>query len=262
MSVPLFIVDAFTDPPFAGNPAAVCLLADEPADEWMQQTAAELNKEMAFLWPERGGYRLRWFTPAFEVELCGHTTLASAHVLWETGRLRPGAAARFFTRSGLLTAECGPHGPTLDLPARPPDAWPLWQDLPALLGVRATFLGKIGLDCLVEVESEQTVCSLRPDFARLARYPVRGIIVTARARQQPYDFVSRFFAPRAGLPEDPVTGCAHCCLGPYWGDRLRKRDLVGYQASARGGLVRVGVRDDRVHLGGRTVTVLRGEWCG
>jgi PhzF family phenazine biosynthesis protein len=216
MGLPMFIVDAFTDLPFEGNPAAVCLLSQEPADRWMQKVAAEMNlSETAFLLSTDDGYRLRWFTPAVEVDLCGHATLASAHVLWETGRLQPNERARFHTRSGLLTVVWGPQGLTMDFPARPPQPCRVWEDLPAVLGVQASFLGKNGMDCLVEVESEQVVRSIRPDFARLMLYPVRGIIVTARAQHPSYDFVSRFFAPRAGVPEDPVTGSAHCCLGPY-----------------------------------------------
>jgi PhzF family phenazine biosynthesis protein len=167
--------------------------------------------------------------------------------------------ARFHTLSGLLTVQRGPEGMTMDFPARPPEPCPA-GDLPAVLGVRAKYVGKNGLDCLVEVENEQAVRSLRPDIARLAQQPARGVIVTARSDDPAYDFVSRFFAPRVGVPEDPVTGSAHCCLGPYWAGLLNKRDLVGFQASARGGLVRVGVRGDRVLLGGQAVTVVRGEW--
>jgi PhzF family phenazine biosynthesis protein len=262
MGLPMFIVDAFTERPFAGNPAAVCLLSRERSDGWMQQVAAEMGlAETAFLLPERDGYRLRWFTPAVEVALCGHATLASAHVLWETDRLPPDRPARFHTKSGLLTVERGPRGLTMDFPACPAEVWPMGDDLPGVLGVRATFLGKNGMDCLMEVENEQAVRSIRPDFARLGQYPVRGVIVTARADDPAYDFVSRFFAPRVGVPEDPVTGSAHCCLGPYWAGRLNKQDLVGCQVSARGGVVRVGVRGDRVLLGGQAVTVVRGEWC-
>jgi PhzF family phenazine biosynthesis protein len=262
MKLPMIIVDAFTDRPFAGNPAAVCLLSEPAADGWMQQVAAEMNlSETAFLLPEQDGYRLRWFTPATEVPLCGHATLASAHVLWETGRLKPTEPARFHTRSGLLTVQRGPHGMTMDFPARPAEACPPGEDLPAVLGVQASYVGKNVLDYLVEVNDEQAVRSLQPDFARLKQYPVRGVIVTARSDNPAYDFVSRFFAPGAGILEDPVTGSAHCCLGPYWSRRLNKRELVGYQASPRGGFVRIGVRGDRVDLGGQAVTVLRGEWC-
>jgi PhzF family phenazine biosynthesis protein len=262
MGLPMFIVDAFTEAPFAGNPAAVCLLSQAPADAWMQRVGAEMNlSETAFLLPLADGYRLRWFTPAAEVELCGHATLASAHVLWETGRLKPSEQARFHTHSGLLTVERGPGGMTMDFPARPAQTSREWDDLPGVLGVSATFVGKNGMDCLVVAADEKAVRAARPDFARLAAYPVRGVILTARSDNPAYDFVSRFFAPAVGVAEDPVTGSAHCCLAPYWAGRLDKRDLVGYQASARGGVVRVGVRGDRVLLGGRAVTVLRGELC-
>jgi PhzF family phenazine biosynthesis protein len=262
MGLPMFIVDAFTEAPFGGNPAAVCLLAQPPADAWMQRVAGEMNlSETAFLLPQADGYRLRWFTPAAEVDLCGHATLASAHVLWEAGRIKPTEQARFHTRSGLLTVERTPQGMTMDFPARPAQASRDWDDLPAVLGVKATFLGKNGMDCLVEAEDEKVLRAARPDFARLTTYPVRGVILTARSDNPAYDFVSRFFAPAVGIAEDPVTGSAHCCLGPHWSERLHKRDLVGYQASARGGVVRVGVRGDRVLLGGRAVTVLRGELC-
>jgi PhzF family phenazine biosynthesis protein len=261
MGLPMYVVHAFTDRPFAGNPAAVCFPSVEPAVDWMQQVAAEMRlSETAFLTPTADGYRLRWFTPAVEVNLCGHATLAAAHVLWETGRLRPGDQARFHTRSGLLTVNQGPADLIMDFPAQAAEPCREWDDLPAVLGMRARFIGKNGTDGLVELDDERAVRSLQPDFALLARYPVRGVIVTARSDDAGYDFVSRFFAPRTGIPEDPVTGSAHCCLGPYWGERLGKRDLVGYQASARGGSVRVSLRGNRVHLGGRAVTVLSGEW--
>jgi PhzF family phenazine biosynthesis protein len=263
MGLPMYIVDAFTDLPFAGNPAAICLLTQEPSEEWMQRVAAEMNlSETAFLLARPDGYKLRWFTPAMEVDLCGHATLAAAHVLWETGRLKSTEKARFHTRSGLLTVERDARGMTMDFPARPAEPCKVVEDLPIVLGVQASFVGRNGMDCLVVVDNEQVVRDLKPDFARLERFPVRGVIVTARGHNGAYDFVSRFFAPRAGVCEDPVTGSAHCCLGPYWGDRLKKRDLTGYQASARGGFVRVGVRGDRVHLGGQAVTVLRGELTG
>jgi PhzF family phenazine biosynthesis protein len=258
----MFVVHAFTDRPYAGNPAAVCFPSKKPTDEWMQQVAAEMRlSETAFLTPTEDGYRLRWFTPAIEVDLCGHATLASAHVLWETGRLRPSAQARFQTRSGLLTVDQGSGSMTMDFPARPAEPCREWNDLPAVLGAQAArFIGKNGMDALVELEDAQSVRSLKPDFVRLLQYPVRGVIVTAKSDDPAYDFVSRFFAPLAGVPEDPVTGSAHCCLGPYWSERLGKRDLVAYQASARGGVVRVGIHGSRVHLGGRAVLVLSGEW--
>jgi PhzF family phenazine biosynthesis protein len=257
----MYVVHAFAERPFAGNPAAVCFPASQPADQWMQQVAAEMRlSETAFLTPEDGGYRLRWFTPAAEVKLCGHATLASAHVLWESGRLRAGAEARFHTRSGLLTVNQYSEGMTMDFPACTAEPCQEWNDLPGALGSRANFVGKNGMDALVELENDRAVRALKPDIELLSKYPFRGLIVTARSDDSRYDFVSRFFAPRVGVPEDPVTGSAHCCLGPYWSERLGKRDLVGHQVSERGGIVRVGVRGNRVQLGGRAVTVMSGEW--
>jgi PhzF family phenazine biosynthesis protein len=261
MGLPMYVVHSFTDRPFAGNPAAVCFPSGQPADKWMQQVAAEMRlSETAFLTPAEDGYRLRWFTPALEVGLCGHATLAAAHILWETGRLRPGAQARFHTRSGLLTVGQGPADMTMDFPAKPPEPCREWAGLPGVLGAPARFIGRNSTNGLVELENDQAVRTLRPDIARLLEYPVQGIIVTARSDDGGFDFVSRYFAPRAGVLEDPVTGSAHCCLGPYWSERLGKRDLMAYQASERGGVVRVGVRGNRVQLGGRAVTVLSGEW--
>jgi PhzF family phenazine biosynthesis protein len=257
MPLPLFIVDAFTSRPFAGNPAAVCLLEAARDDDWMQALAGEMNlSETAFLLPEADGYRLRWMTPKVEVDLCGHATLASAHVLWSEGRARLDQPIRFHTRSGLLSASRTGEDITLDFPAV--RAEPTGDDpgLAAALGAEIRSLGRNGMDYLVEVADERTLRRLTPDFARLAALPVRGVIVTASSQE--YDFVSRFFAPRVGVPEDPVTGSAHCALGPFWSERLGKDDLRAFQASARGGEVRVGVRGERVLLGGRAVTVVRG----
>jgi PhzF family phenazine biosynthesis protein len=263
MALPLFQVDAFTDRPFAGNPAAVCLLPG-PADEvWMQSVAREMNlSETAFLHPDGDGYHLRWFTPAVEVALCGHATLASAHALWEEGRLPAGRQARFQTKSGLLTADRQGEWIELDFPATAPTAAPPPAGLVDALGVTPRYVGKSRFDYLLEVESEETVRGLKPDLAALERVEARGVIVTAPARTAGFDFVSRFFAPRAGVAEDPVTGSAHCALGPYWQSRLRKNSFVAYQASSRGGTVRVEVRGDRVRLGGQAVTVLRGTLGG
>jgi PhzF family phenazine biosynthesis protein len=262
MAVPLIKVDAFAAEPFGGNPAAICLLP-APADAgWMQRVAQEMgHSETAFITPPAdGAFGLRWFTPTVEVDLCGHATLAGAHVLWESGRLKPGEAARFETRGGLLTCRRGADGwIEMDFPTKPAEPRPGVDALPIALGTRAAYIGKNGMDYLVEVADEKTVRTLKPDIARLATLPVRGVIVTARAEAGPYDFVSRFFAPAAGVPEDPVTGSAHCCLAPYWSERLGKRDLLAYQASARGGVVRAGVRGDRVLIAGQAVTVLRGE---
>jgi PhzF family phenazine biosynthesis protein len=260
MGFPLYQIDAFTDRPFAGNPAAVCLLPEPQPESWMQSIASEMNlSETAFLHPEADGYRLRWFTPAFEVDLCGHATLASAHALWETGRLKPSETARFQTRSGLLTAKRDGEWIDLDFPSRPPVPGDPPTGLLESLGLSDGCVGSAGRYALVEVASEEVLRGLRPDFARLALVPLVGTIATCRPSSPGYDFLSRFFAPAAGIPEDPVTGSAHCCLGPFWRNRLGKDGFLAYQASARGGVVRVGVRGDRVRLGGRAVTVLRGE---
>jgi PhzF family phenazine biosynthesis protein len=253
-------VDAFTAEPFAGNPAAVCLLPAARDEKWMQRVAREMNlSETAFLVRQADGFDLRWFTPAVEVDLCGHATLASAHVLWEEGHLDPAAQARFHTRSGLLTADRRGDWIELDFPAtaaEPAEAPPYFA---GALGVTPRFIGRSRFDYLVEVGSEAEVRALAPDLSALRRLQVRGVIVTSRADSGDFDFVSRFFAPGAGVDEDPVTGSAHCTLGPYWRGRLGKDELLAYQASARGGVVRVSVRGDRVGLGGQAVTVLRGE---
>lgn len=253
-------VDAFTDRPFSGNPAAVCLLPSPADPVWMQDVAREMNlAETAFLIRRPDGFDLRWFTPTTEVDLCGHATLASAHVLWEDGALKPSEVARFHTRSGILTASREPDLIWLDFPATPcaPDDGP--ADLRRGLGTDVLHISRTCFDYLVELPSEAAVRALAPDLGVLARLPGRGVIVTARSESDSYDFVSRFFAPGAGVPEDPVTGSAHCGLGPYWSERLGKRRLVGYQASARGGRVIVDLQGDRVRLGGQAVTVLRGE---
>jgi PhzF family phenazine biosynthesis protein len=253
-------VDAFSDKPFAGNPAAVCIL-DQPRDAaWMQNVAMEMNlSETAFLEPVENGFNLRWFTPAVEVDLCGHATLASAHILWETGVLPQLREARFHTRSGLLTATRSGAWIDLDFPATPDRPTPPPADLPHALGVTPLYTGMSRSDYILQVDSEAAVRNLSPNFSLLKMLPVRGVIVTSRATMPGYDFVSRFFAPGAGIDEDPVTGSAHCCLGPFWSQRLHKNDFVAYQASKRGGTVRVRVAGDRVHLQGQAVTVLRGE---
>lgn len=254
-------VDAFTSRPFSGNPAAVLVL-EEPRDEvWMQNVALEMNlSETAFLVRRKdGGFDLRWFTPAMEVDLCGHATLASAHVLWEEGHLEREAQARFHTRSGILTADWRNGSIVLDFPATPEHETEPPDGLIAALGVEALYVGKNGFDYLVEVDSETVVRAAKPGFGALGAIRARGIIVTARASSPGFDFVSRFFAPAAGINEDPVTGSAHTTLGPFWASRLGKTSFVAHQASARGGVVRVEVREDRVLLGGEAVTVLRGE---
>jgi PhzF family phenazine biosynthesis protein len=257
---PIYVADAFTDRPFAGNPAAVCPLPGPAGEEWMRRVAVEMNlSETAFLSPEGDAWRLRWFTPAVEVDLCGHATLASAHILWETGLLARDRPARFLTRSGLLAATPSGDLIEMDFPARPATPCAAPDGLADALGTSPVSIGANGMDYLVELADEAAVRGLRPDFGKLQHLPVRGVIVTARASAPGPDFVSRFFAPGAGINEDPVTGSAHCALGPFWAGRLGRVDMVGYQASARGGTVRVGVRGDRVLLAGRAVTVWRGE---
>lgn len=264
MGTPLFQVDAFTDQPFRGNPAAVCLLANAADDQWMQQVAAEMNlAETAFLYPVDDGFHLRWFTPAIEVDLCGHATLASAHVLWETGHLAPEAEARFHTRSGLLTAKRIGAWIELNFPVTPPTPTPLPPGMLSALGLTTTrYTGKTQFDYFIEVTDEATVRALQPDLTALGQIPTRGVIVTSRANSDAYDFVSRFFAPAAGIPEDPVTGSAHCGLTPYWRTALGKEALVAFQASPRGGILHVQQAGDRVYLRGQAVTVLRGELIG
>ena len=259
MSVPIYHVNAFTDRPFGGNPAAVCLLERMPDDDWLRAVGGQMNlSETAFVCPEGEGYRLRWFTPRVEVELCGHATLASAHALWEGGRLASDQPARFRTRGGPLTCVRRGDGIEMDFPAKPAEPCPAPAELPDALGTAVKESGRNGMDWVVEVESEAELRGLRPDFTRLGALPVRGVIVTARSASPGFDFVSRFFAPAVGVDEDPVTGSAHCCLGPYWSVRLGKDELRAYQASARGGELRVRTARDRVFLGGTAVTVLRG----
>jgi PhzF family phenazine biosynthesis protein len=256
----LLQIDAFTDQPFRGNPAAVCLLDHERDARWMQQVAAEMNlSETAFLLQQKDGWSLRWFTPATEVDLCGHATLASAHALWGE-RVDYADVLRFHTRSGLLTARRDGDWIELDFPATREEQVDAPPGMLDALGVRdAVYVGRNQFDYLVELPSEGDVRALQPDHAALRKLGARGVIVTSRGANGEYDFVSRFFAPGVGIDEDPVTGSAHACLAPYWSPRLGKNEFVAYQASVRGGLVRVRLDGERVKLGGRAVTVLRGE---
>jgi len=269
--VRLRVVDAFTDRPFAGNPAGVVVL-DAPAPEgWMHDVAAELNlSETAFAVRGRtpGAYGLRWFTPLVEVDLCGHATLATAHALAEDGEAGPFA---FATRSGELRAEVEADGTVrLDFPARAttPVTGELVDVLTAALGTPLVAVGTDGVDVVVEVGHEEVVRALVPDVAALAGVDARGVVVTAATEPRPGvddaslgapDVVSRWFGPRVGVVEDPVTGSAHCTLGPYWAPRLGRTSFLAHQVSPRGGVVRVEVVGDRVHLRGRSVTVLDGE---
>ena len=259
MEIKIYQVDAFTDTPFHGNPAAVCILPAPAEESWMAQVAREMNlSETAFLFPQDDGYNLRWFTPAVEVDLCGHATLASAHILYETGLLKPDQEARFYTASGLLTANKKGKEIELNFPVTPPEEITEPPGLTSALGVNAIYIGKSRFDYLVRVETESEVREAKPDFIKLDQLGVRGIMLTSHGEGK-YDFISRFFAPGAGIDEDPVTGSAHCCLGPYWSDILGKDEMVAYQASARGGVIRVRVGPERVYLKGKAVTVVQGK---
>jgi PhzF family phenazine biosynthesis protein len=260
VSTTIHQVDAFTNRPFTGNPAGVCVLEDPAEASWMQAVALEMSvAETAFLYPEADGWRLRWFTPAVEVDLCGHATLASAHVLWEQGLLAPGAEARFHTRSGLLTARRRGDWIELDFPSLPVRVTEEPDELVQALGLKPVQVGKSRDDLLVEVESEAVVRACAPDFGRLRKLPTRGVIVTSRSTTPGFDFVSRFFAPAVGVDEDPVTGSAHSALVPYWAERLGRMEFTAFQASARGGVLRLRLQGDRVQIAGQSVTMLRCE---
>lgn len=261
MNQTIYQVDAFASAPFKGNPAAVCVLEEAAKESWMQNVAMEMNlSETAFLYPHKNGYNLRWFTPTAEVDLCGHATLASAFVLYETGLLSPKDIAVFYTKSGLLTAQKKVDLVELDFPATPAIETAPPQKLITALGAAPIWTGKNNYDFLIQLKDENSVRQLAPDFSQLAKCTNRGVIVTSLSEAKEYDFVSRFFAPAAGINEDPVTGSAHCTLGPFWAERLRKKVFKAYQASKRGGFVQVQVKDNRILLGGPAVTVLKGEF--
>jgi PhzF family phenazine biosynthesis protein len=260
MPIKLYHVDAFADRIFTGNPAAVCLLAKPAEENWMQNLAGEMNlSETAFVHPEGSEFRLRWFTPMVEVSLCGHATLASAYVLWEEGVVPLASPIVFNTKSGRLGASRRGDRIELDFPARPVMPISPPKGLCEALGVSPKYVGRSKDDCLLEIQDEDELRRLTPDYHGLAKVDTRGAIVTCRSKSKEYDFVSRFFAPAVGVNEDPVTGSSHCCLAIFWGRRLGKTEMVGYQASSRGGAVSVRVRGRRVFLGGRAVTVLAGE---
>jgi PhzF family phenazine biosynthesis protein len=259
MDLRIVQVDAFTDRPFGGNPAAVCVLPAAAEPGWMQAVAREMNlSETAFLVRRDVGYDLRWFTPTVEVDLCGHATLASAHVLWEDGHLPPEQPARFWTRSGLLTAERQGAWIELDFPAKPQSPADSPPGLAAALGAAPRYVGRNEFDYVVEVESEAVLRALTPDFGALRALPVRGISVTSRADMPGYDFVSRFFAPASGIDEDPVTGSAHCQLIPYWAKRLGKTRLAARQLSPRGGVLSCALEGGRVTIAGQARLYLEG----
>ncbi|TWU46588.1 PhzF family phenazine biosynthesis protein [Rubripirellula reticaptiva] len=264
-NVPIWQVDAFADRPFTGNPAAVCVLERYPDDEWLQNVAAEMNlSETSFLVPanEPNSFHLRWFTPATEVDLCGHATLAAAHTLLEQERVNPNEPIRFQTRSGELPCVCSGERITLNFPSTPAsnDVDPALAKL--LLSALAVESGEVlqtKFDLVVVCNDANTVESASPDFNKLARIETRGVMITAPSDRDGVEFVSRFFAPRCGINEDPVTGSAHCCLAPYWATKLQKTSLVGYQASRRGGTVHCEIAYDHVKLSGTAVTVMEGR---
>ena len=264
MSVRVYKVDAFTNTPYSGNPAAVCCLEAPANDQWMQAVASEMNlAETAFVLQEGDGYRLRWFTPTVEVDICGHATLASSHILWERNLADPDKPIRFYTRSGVLTASKRGDKIELDFPADPESTVELTEDLSIVLreslGAVPLYVGKSQRDFLVEVESETILKEMVPNMSILSQVPMRGYIVTTKSDRPEFDFISRCFYPAVGIPEDSVTGSAHCCLAIFWAKRLGKTEMSGYQAYSRGGTVGVKIVGDRVILIGQAVTMLVGE---
>lgn len=256
----IFHVDAFAEAPFTGNPAAVCLLEEEAPPAWMQSIAREMNlSETAFVHREREGFRLRWFTPTVEMPLCGHATLAAAHVLWEEGSLELDAPARFFTLSGELLANRREQWVELNFPSKPVHEVAPRVGLLEALGVSAKVVGTDGSNDLVQLATEEEVIDAAPNFALLKTVCPFGVILTAVASLPEHDFVSRYFAPSLGVDEDPVTGSSHCALGPFWQARLGRDIFVAKQVSQRGGIVRVEVLSERVLLSGKAVTILKGE---
>jgi PhzF family phenazine biosynthesis protein len=259
MPTRLFQVDAFASRPFTGNPAAVCILSAEASASWMQAVAMEMNlSETAFTWREANGWRLRWFTPVEEVDLCGHATLATSHTLWEQGQVADDQPCVFHTRSGELRATRGKDGAiTMDFPAEPAEPCDAPSGLAEALGIEPIAVHRNRFDYLAELPTEDDVRNIAPDMTKLAAMTQRGVMVTALSGAAEFDFVSRFFAPAVGIPEDSVTGSAHCALGPFWSARLNKSVLTGLQASARTGIVGVEIMpNNRVHLRGRAITVL------
>ncbi len=260
MNAPFYWIDAFSPRPFSGNPAAVCLLSAPLEDEVMQQLAEEFGlSETAFAWPENDGYRLRWFTPTAEVRLCGHATVATATALWSHNPNLLDLV--FYTHSGKLEAVQRDGKVQLTFPARPPAKFPMPEGLAEAIGVsrdKVLWCGRDVDDYLLLLPTEDDVRALNPDFRALLEVETRGTIFTAPSASPEYDFVSRFFAPQVGVDEDPVTGSAHCCLAPFWSERLRKKLFQARQLSARGGHLEVELVADRVHLRGDSFVLVNG----
>lgn len=254
----IYIVDAFTDKPYKGNPAAVLILKTEKPDHWMQSIAKEMNlSETTFLHRQGEEYSLRWFTPETEVDLCGHATLASAHILWEE-QFFNGEEIRFTTKSGLLTATRDGNWIQMNFPLEIEQKCVPPRELIEGLGVPYRYIGKNRLDYIVEIEDEETLKGLRPNFD-LWKSIKRGVIITSKSNRPGIDFVSRCFYPALGINEDPVTGSAHCCLGPYWQGKLKKNELTAHQLSNREGVLRVTILEERILISGQAITTLKGE---
>jgi PhzF family phenazine biosynthesis protein len=258
MALTIYVVDAFTEKAFKGNPAAVCLTSEPLDDVLMQSIAEEMNlSETAFLSPQQDGYSLRWFTPNTEVELCGHATLASAHTLWETEILPKVQQANFYTKSGLLTASKDGSWIQLNFPVEPVSESEYPFELIEALNVEPIYVGRNRFDYFIEIESEDVVKNLSPNFSMLRTIKTRGVNVTSKSND--FDFISRCFFPALGVNEDPVTGSAHCGLAPYWSKKLNKTQMYAYQASARGGILKIDLQKDRVLMAGQAATVMKGE---
>lgn len=256
----LIQVDAFTAKPFAGNPAAVCMLDSERDATWMQEVAAEMNlSETAFVSRRVDGFDLRWFTPSIEVDLCGHATLASAHALWEEDEARREDSITFHSRSGPLICHLRSDRIEMDFPARPVEEAEAPEGMIEALGVEPRSVWRSAVSYLVELGSEDEVREAQPDFAALGAIPDAWACITAASGTNGFDFVSRFFGPQAGIDEDPVTGSAHCALADFWSKRSGRTQFRAYQCSKRGGVVHAALDGDRVRLGGQAVTVFRGE---
>lgn len=252
------IVDAFTKIPFKGNPAGVCVMKAPMSEDLMRKIAAEVNlSETAFLYSENNGFRLRWFTPVAEVDLCGHATLASAHSLWESG-ITAAPTIQFYTLSGTLTATKTDDGIELDFPVEQLMSAEVPKGLLDAVGGTAIFTGKSAVRYFIELASAEEVRTLKPNFAKIVEYPPARVVVTAQSDDARYDFISRYFAPGIGIPEDPVTGSAHCALASYWAVKFGKTKFSAYQASPRGGELKVELDGSRVRLTGFAKTVLRG----
>ncbi|MCG8572043.1 MAG: PhzF family phenazine biosynthesis protein [Spirochaetes bacterium] len=265
MTIPLHVVDAFTSKTFKGNPAGVCLLEKELSSELCQKIAAEMrHSETAFLLKkEDNHYHLKWFTPKAEVKLCGHATLASAHILAELKLINKNQKINFSTLSGILTAEFDDSYIHLDFPQQQitqvhdPEKIDFIEQL---FQIKTTFVGSDPSRYLIELKNEQTVLSVNPDFSQLQEEQLDNYIITAKADDPKYDFISRYFAPKHGVYEDPVTGSAHCFLAPYWSKKIHKSQLTGFQASTRTGIIKCNlINDQRIILSGQAITFLSGE---